>query len=445
MSNFRIPLSMNNQTTQKMVRNIGRGLGYLTLLLDIGYAIFLSLLKHLVFSSADIFYLSAGVIIGIITILLWSNINLSYIGRHMPSPSESRSVADQRISSTNPDTLLSEVPTEPQSPYILMPKAGVFLLQDTNIVQPPDNNSSEERHPLPFQNSPPFVLSGQALYPQLPLVQEVRSFVFPKEGNDPERSQDKFALHSHNGSCRYAIADGVGASFLPSQWAQLLTTNYVSLKEDFKDKREFTHWLTASSLQWNHWVDTSWIPQTNQKLGYEKDWSRDKAKGAQTTFVGCSFSKDDLALNGSTLVHVTVVGDTVFFLIRPPHTTQDQWEHVSFACRTVDDFGPVPDTLATSEQYIQHAWNLLKSNVYRASSEDYIILATDALAKWILAQIQANSNPWIVLLALAHPQNFSEFVLQERQKGTLETDDTTMIIVPLQGANESHSEEHSTR
>lgn len=440
MSSFRLPLSMHNQTTQKVVRNIGRGLGCVTLLLDIGYAIFLSLMGRLVFSKADIFFLSAGAIVGIITILLWSNVDLSHMSQPpLPSENTNTPTTAQGVPAPTPAAHLNEVPIEPLALYTSMQDAIVSALQDTNTIHPLDNNSSEERPPLPFQSSPSLIISGQAQYPQFPLPQTVCSFAFPKEGNDPERSQDKFALYTHNDYCRYAIADGVGASFLPSQWAHLLTTNYVSRTEDFKDQREFTQWLTASSLQWNNWVDTIWIPQTNLKLGYEKDWSRDRVKGAQTTFVGCSFSTANLTQKGSTFVHVTVVGDTVFFLVRPPHTTQDEWNHLAFACNTVDDFGPVPDTLATSEHYIQHAWNLRKNNVYSASSDDYIILATDALAKWILTQIQDGSNPWIKLLALAHPQNFSEFVLQERQKGTLETDDTTIIIVPLQGASARHS------
>ncbi|MHB8596810.1 MAG: hypothetical protein ACYDER_08365 [Ktedonobacteraceae bacterium] len=269
-----------------------------------------------------------------------------------------------------------------------------------------------------FQN--PLVLQSPS-----PVKLHWLSFIVPKEGDDPALCADKREKHDQNGVYRYAVTDGASASFLPAQWAQILAEGFVHLNRDFDEPADGIAWLRACSQQWSQWVDTTWIPQ----LGRDKDWSRDKAQGAQATLIGCSFSYQALQQTGTANIVVIAVGDANFFLVRPLDENLDRYEYWSFPCTRPEDFGPVPETLATAEQLIP--LTQFKRISYSIQRGDYLFLTTDALAQWTLSQIFHKDNPWQLLSKLSTFEDFHAFVVEERDKGELESDDTTMLRIHI--------------
>jgi hypothetical protein len=191
--------------------------------------------------------------------------------------------------------------------------------------------------------------------------------------------------------------------------------------------------------------EETWIPEGERRTGRVRDWSREIGDGAQATFVGCSFSPQQLVDNGRTTVSVFAIGDSNFFLVHPPRHSDDIWEYESYPIERFEDFGPVPAILATvtTDHQIDKAWHKAQENVghfpkhdnpykeYNIDPGDYMVLTTDALAAWILQQEANQISPWNRLIRhLPNEDAFRAFVEEQRQRG-LERDDTSMLIVHL--------------
>ncbi len=260
------------------------------------------------------------------------------------------------------------------------------------------------------------------------LTQNFRFFVVPREGDKLERSADKVAYNE--GSGRYALADGVGTSFLPGRWAQIVTDLFVARENDFESKEDAIQWHRDCSEQWHMWVEQIWLPQAIAASG-QQDWSRDIARGAATTFMGCSFSPTELASSGAATVHVIVVGDTEFFLLRPTGNETTPWVCSDYYKLSLEEFGHMTENLATPEKRVERDHKWMHSYNFHATKGDCIVLATDALAQWILQQIHDRENPWVKLLSISTYEEFKQFVRNARNTSELEVDDTTLMIIPL--------------
>ncbi len=257
------------------------------------------------------------------------------------------------------------------------------------------------------------------------------AFTVPKEHREQQFSQDKFDAYSDQERCRFAVADGVGASFLPSKWAELVTRQFVELTEDFSTPQKCAEWLAPCCEAWSFWADHEWIPKMRQQRKTFYDWTKDRQRGAETTFIGCSFSPLALVQTGRTNIRVTAVGDAVFFLAHPPASPAGAWQHESFALDNAQDFGLTPRTLLSVEKDLQKAWYVVQQHIYQAHYNDSLFLTTDALAKWILLSIEQGQSPWERLLALKTQSDFAAFVSEERRNASIELDDTTMLVVTL--------------
>lgn len=422
---------MNSQTvshrfTPNSLRLIGILLGLLPMIAVAG-EIAVILINHIATDYGSFFF-CIPVMLGAAGLFFW-------IFRYkIPPPSaKQQSQASTLVIPTPP------VPEAPLAPQDSMPPA-------------PKNLSNSLGFPLdeqarPFEEFTTQELNIQEIPTLAPVCQSVsvlriQEFIFPKEGRRRKNSQDKLAYRCQGEQCRLAVADGVGSSFLPNEWAQILTNNFVTREEDFKGSEDFVPWLIDCSQQWYTWVDEQWIPIVQQRLNQYIDWSRDRAKGAQATFIGCSFSTATLVQSKQVEVHVMSVGDAVLFHLRPPQHTQETWGIWLYPPMTPSDFGPIPLTLATRSDLIEQAWPIQQA-IFTAGRGDIILLTTDALAKWILTeahsqpelQSQLESSPvvklWGELLNMSDQANFENFVIRERDNGMLELDDIALLIIYL--------------
>lgn len=259
-----------------------------------------------------------------------------------------------------------------------------------------------------------------------------RSFAVPREGNNLSLSADKSALNA--AGTRYALADGVGTSFLPGRWAEIVTEQFVKRDKDFQGREDFEMWLSSCSNEWHDWVDTYYLPKARVKSG-QADWTREVERGASTTFIGCSFSWDDLRQRGESKVHVTAVGDALFFLVSPSAERLNGWVHQSFRLQKAEEFGQGTETLGSPSKRIGRDWKRVYECDFVAKHTNVIVLTTDALAQWIMRYQEAGleHDPWGELFSIDDRSEFVRFVNYYRSIGAMEVDDTTAIIIPLWG------------
>lgn len=408
-------------TTSPLIKGIGIIFGSFTTLLESGGVVYIFAFKRLNIHLVDIVFLTIGAIFGLVVVVMW----VFY------APQEKETLTGLQIDRSKTPSSSKSAHQEKPVPLNIAAQAAL-----NNQVAVPDINEtnsileriSPEKN-MDIHEGDTVAINGRGKQFQNPLI--LRSpaeplslpFIVPKEGDDPALCADKYAEHRENGFYRYAVTDGASASFLPAQWAQILAESFVHLDNDVNEDADGIAWLRACSQQWSQWVDLTWIPQ----LGRDKDWSRDKAQGAQATLIGCSFSYQSLQQTGSANVAVIAVGDANFFLVHPLDENLNLYDYRSFPCTRPEDFGPVPNTLATAESLIPQTQFMRES--FQVQRGDYLFLTTDALAQWTLSRIFHKDNPWQRLSKLSTSEDFHAFVVEERDKGELESDDTTMLMI----------------
>ncbi len=400
--------------------------GGFTAILEAAGIVYILAVKRIDVHLGDILFLAIGAIFGLVVVVLW----FGYAPREKEVPAGTQNGWSKTHSTTASAKQEKPAPPENALPATLKNQEAVPDASGANSVlgrkESETNIGMNEVDTLVIDGPSKQFQNSLVLRSPSPVELHSLSFIVPKEGDDPILCADKCEQYSiQNDLYRYAVTDGASASFLPAQWAQILAEGFVHLARDFDDPAHGIAWLRACSQQWSQWVDTTWIPQ----LGRDKDWGRDKAQGAQATLIGCSFSYQALQQTGTANIVVIAVGDANFFLVRPLDENLDHYLYWSFPCTKPEDFGPVPETLATAEQLIpltQFKWT-----AYSIRRGDYLFLTTDALAQWTLSRIVNNDNPWQRLRNLSTFEDFHAFVVEERDKGELESDDTTMLMIHI--------------
>lgn len=260
-----------------------------------------------------------------------------------------------------------------------------------------------------------------------------RCFVLAREGEPLVECQDRYALNAAKRI--YAIADGVSGSFLPGPWASIIAQGFVDRFEALGEKEAFSYWLYDCCASWNAWMQQRWVPAMNwqrQLQGVQPgDWSEEIVKGAQTTLTGCAIGP----MNGAGLIEISVwaIGDAQFFVFRQGN--DGLWTmQAAFPLTNPAQFGYKPDTLFTIGHafLFDQAWTAQKTLRYTAQPGDYVVLATDTLAKWIMQQMHHPLERLTALLQSANLDQFSKIVHEELStKSIEEDDDMTLLVIPV--------------
>ena len=260
-----------------------------------------------------------------------------------------------------------------------------------------------------------------------------RCFVLAREGEPLVECQDRYAFNTAKRI--YAIADGVSGSFVPGPWASIIAQGFVDRFEALGEKETFSHWLYDCCASWNAWMRQRWVPAMNwqrQVQGEQPgDWNEEINTGAQTTLTGCAIGP----VNGAGLIEISVwaIGDAQFFVFRQGN--DGLWTmQTAFPLTNPAQFGYKPDTLFTIAQafLFDQAWAAQKTLRYTAQPGDYVVLATDTLAKWIMQQAHRPLERLTALLQSANLDQFSKIVHEElRTKSIEEDDDMTLLVIPV--------------
>lgn len=228
------------------------------------------------------------------------------------------------------------------------------------------------------------------------------SATVPKEPERPESNEDRFAHRL--AYRRWALCDGASESFASRTWARIVALMFVA----------------------DPAIDVEWIDRAIQRFASQFDqsemsWSKAAAyeRGSFSTLLGVEW--DDL----SKLLDIVAIGDTAAFLCSGGTVME------SFPYTTVDDFNQNPLLLGTSS----HLNKMLTSQeeigrriVWRPLDhvEPSVILATDAIAAWILA---APLDRAAKVLALGSVEQLEQLVLEARASRQMRIDDTTVVIL----------------
>ena len=235
-----------------------------------------------------------------------------------------------------------------------------------------------------------------------------------KAAETPDDCQDAWDMNE--GIARYAVADGATRSLFPKQWAKLLVNRFCQKNVLSLEKGNWQEWITPLQRDWLKQV-TAIVQETKRFISIDR---LSKSESAAATFVGLEFDKDAMAWKAG------IVGDSCLFQIRSSQLME------SYPIKQSEDFDNHPEAFASFEKD-----NYAKPRIVEgmAAPGDQFILATDALAKWIIqheeaGQLEAALNR---LTALEDDAEFARFVeeVRETEDIPLVNDDVTLLRISV--------------
>jgi hypothetical protein len=262
-----------------------------------------------------------------------------------------------------------------------------------------------------------------------------RVFKTHKQGESVADCQDAYCVQEgkpRNGDdsgvdWRIAVSDGATSSFFPAEWAKMLSKTFVDsfpneLLGGPGDAQQIAldAWLQSARSSWLQSV----VSKAESKPHYTINNGLAERRAGAATLLG-------VVVNPKIPAKwvAVAVGDSCLF-----HLGTGERMH-SFPLMEPDQFTDYVEALPSRQTDSQRS-----VNVYRhdgtgpggcLSEGDVLVMATDALAKFLMERHRAGRSVWSTLLALQDQTEFEAFVKDARQNEdeAMDNDDVTLVIL----------------
>ena len=226
----------------------------------------------------------------------------------------------------------------------------------------------------------------------------------PKGGCTAAECEDASAADPD--AARFAVADGASESAFAGEWALLLAEAYVA---DPPGSDGWPAWLAPVRKRWLARVGGRAMP-----------WYLEEKfdAGAFATLLGVELRR---GRGGAVAWRAAAVGDSCLFQVRGDKLVR------SFPLTSAAEFGSRPALLGSRGG--PPAGSPPARREGEARPGDSLLLMTDALAQWFLAEAEAGGKPWRELPALRDEGGFAEWVEARRAAGALRNDDVTLLTI----------------
>lgn len=249
----------------------------------------------------------------------------------------------------------------------------------------------------------------------------ILKFITHKPAEDPEDCQDSLCAVPERGV--FAVADGAGNSFFPREWAECLTSHFASDAERALGRGTFTAWLRAAHKDWATIIErmaTAPKPPFLVVNGYHG------RTAAAATFIGVRLGQpsdggipwEAIALGDSCLFHARADGKVDKY----PLVKSQDFSFDTQALSSYPDKNPVEPIFFGSEN---------GRGCHSIVEGDVLILASDALSRWLIRREEMDQPVWGHLLSLETDETFLEFVSQARAEANepMVNDDVALVVV----------------
>ena len=235
-----------------------------------------------------------------------------------------------------------------------------------------------------------------------------KTFIMPHVGDLYSQCADRFAIGTDK-NC-FAIADGVGESLFPYDWAELVCEDFIANPNLFCENNKLVR-ENALIEAWNQKRDERTANLTETEL-FLFEMGLEKADFAACTFVGLSIDKkqwQSLAL-----------GDSYLFVLDKNLEIIE-----SVASQKGEEFSNFPEYFASQAEKNHGKTIKVCGDINKVT---YFVLLTDAISDWF---IKVDTEKRKELLAISDMQSFHALVNKERENGNMKDDDTTAVIIEV--------------
>lgn len=250
-----------------------------------------------------------------------------------------------------------------------------------------------------------------------------KSFITHKKDESRDDCQDAWYQNENLG--RYAVADGATRSFFPKEWADLLVEHFCESSGPYPTIENWKTWMGPIQEKWR----TEVVHRVKERPLFYLVNSLNSKEPAISTFIGLEFDK----VQGRW--QAMIVGDSCLF-----HLNASRLK--SYVIETPADFTSRPEVFASYEKDNQFEPSFREGD---AMDGDTFILATDALAKWILEYEALGRHEEVLrrLQQIESDNRFQEFVDSARtnEEHRLVNDDVTLMMISVESAQHMEREE----
>jgi serine/threonine protein phosphatase PrpC len=245
-------------------------------------------------------------------------------------------------------------------------------------------------------------------------------FSMPKPLENDEDNQDAYCWNEKGNIV--AIADGASSSYESKEWANLLVQHFCDDESSIdKINANQQEWLKEPQGKWEDFsraIQSSPSTTWNQKISDTRDH-------ACATFVGIKIEPPDGKNQGTC--HAATVGDSCLFHICITGNEAKLKAIPLDNSKAFNTLPPVVRSLTTkpSSPIKVHA-------ILKYQKNDFFLLATDALAKWILQSYENGDKKWLKLLDVNEKEEFYLFIEKirsVRSSPKIDIDDTTLCVI----------------
>lgn len=249
---------------------------------------------------------------------------------------------------------------------------------------------------------------------------EVSAFSMQKLGNKPSQYEDSYYYELRKR--KLAVADGASESCFAKSWADLLTSSFVQSDlslfrlSDFEVqtvKQAFEPILASIREEWTRKIDWASLPW------YIEEKSK---RGAFATFLGVEFKRMRRKRKRLYKWRAVAVGDCCMFLL------DDTQLQGSFPLTSSSEFGITPCLLSSNSNISSKTLWSIKEGLVKVGKSSRLVLATDAVAKWILQMAESGKNTWSNAVS---PETVSRRLFLEElvNKEEIRNDDITILTL----------------
>ncbi|MCY4552603.1 MAG: protein phosphatase 2C domain-containing protein [Candidatus Poribacteria bacterium] len=240
---------------------------------------------------------------------------------------------------------------------------------------------------------------------------KVSYFITHKKAENLDSCQD--AVKVNENIARYAIADGATRSFFPKQWAELLVNHFCGMTDLILSQENWKEWLVPIQEEWYKYVEER-VKKRNQ---FYLTNSLNTREPAVSTFIGLEVDKT------ISEWQAVIIGDSCLF-----HISDSGLK--SYLIEKLEDFTIRPEAFASFPERHQGAPQFIRGEI---RSGDMFILATDALAKWILEHEEVANLDGVLnqFRQIVDGESFNQFVHKERDNEDIRlvNDDVTLMLI----------------
>ena len=249
-----------------------------------------------------------------------------------------------------------------------------------------------------------------------------RQYITHKEAETRDDCQD--AQYENTKLGRFAIADGATRSFFPKMWAELLVKHFCNTPFFSFEEKNWKEWLGPLQQEWYERVEEK---VKDRNLFYLTN-SLNTKDAAVSTFIGVEIDRN------KGRWQAMIIGDSCLF-----HKIDSGFK--SYPIKKSEDFTSFPQVFASYVDKNHYDPNFISGEI---QSGDMLILATDALAKWILEHNESGNLDTILerLKQINSDEQFNQFVDQARDEDVrLVNDDVTLMLISVEESKSSEIRE----